>query len=183
MCNVSRIALNTINLSLETRYGRGTIPGECSYSIIQYLNYEGRGNSISWFKQLDLMQQKAAVLERVQTLLGIWQQSFVCFNEHFGKGQAFSDRLYRHRYALQGMLVKAPKLIETALCDVAVLLQPIQQGISRNAEKELGQYAVLPYQLKKMVSNPDYLPNPTATDIECAFEKYVSFPDIPTIGV
>jgi len=172
MSNVSRIALSTIDLPFELKLGVGKSCQAYGADIIHYLNYEGQGNSIAWFKQLDLTQQQPELLERVQTVLDVWQQSFACFSAHLPKGSAFADCLTRQKYGLQTMMKKAPQMIAPALRDVAALLKPLQQIIPANAEKEFGERAKIPYHLKKMILTPHYAASATPADIESVVAKY-----------
>ncbi|MET3115816.1 hypothetical protein AAKU64_000019 [Undibacterium sp. GrIS 1.8] len=170
--NVSRIALSTIDLPFEFKLGVGKSCQEYGADIIHYLNYEGQGNSIAWFLQLNLNQHKATVLERVQAVLTVWQQSFACFSEQIHKPSAFADCLTRQKYALQAMINQAPKMIAPALQNIAGLLKPLQQMIPPRAEKELGARAAIPYQLKQMIPNSHYVASATRAEIDAVFANY-----------
>lgn len=182
MCNAARIALNTIDLSFDDKLRDNPRSENYDADIVHYLNYQGNGNSIAWFRALDVTQQHAALLERIPAALRMWQQSLDCFISTLSKTSVLASRMTREKYGLQTLIDAAPKMIPLALKDIAGLLKPLQAGIPANADKQLGASAAIPYHLKNMIPNPYHSKKIGSAEIASVFATYASAGTSQKIG-
>lgn len=162
MCNAARIALNTINSSSLTKAELARRASCFGADIVHYLNAQGHGNSIAWFRHLDVSKCHVDLTERVQWALRAWVESFDYFATQFPPAGPQASRLDGQARQLESWIADAPRTIPLALHEIASILAPLQASIPADADEELETLAAIPFGLKKLNRNPFYV-----AEIDC----------------
>lgn len=157
MCNAARIALNMAGLTGAPKARQLAKAADYGADVVHYLNAQGHGNSIAWFRALDVARQNKALLEVIPLKLRVWKQSFDYFAAQFPKNSVMASRLTRQKYALQILMSAAPKMVPRAAADIAGLLAPLQASIPADADRQLRERAAITYHLRKMTPNRFYI--------------------------
>lgn len=157
---LGRIALNALNIGAtahsefhRTHLGLGA-------DSVHYLNYEGQGNSIVWYKSLDVKNHQSNISACLSNLLKAWQECIALVAEKLPITSLFSSHLTRHRLALVTIENSIPKMVPSALANIADMMAPLQDSIPLEAQKQLGEKAKQSYQLKppaEPFSKPQHL--------------------------
>jgi hypothetical protein len=180
MCDTARIALNTINLSFDADLRQDQSRRDYAASIVNYLNYQGQGDSISWFGALDVTSQRVALLERIPATLRVLQQSFDYFATRLPQTSVLASRMTRQKLHLQMLISSAPKMIPLALKDIAELLKPLQTNILSAAVPRIEKKTDTPYHLRNMNPNPFYGSRINAASIT---ERYFHYANSASLAV
>jgi hypothetical protein len=146
--NLGRITLNKLDIRVANRSDFHQTNQGLGADAIHYLNHEGLGNSIVWFKSLDLKNYQTALSDRLIELLKIWQECIALFGQVLPITSLFSSHLTRHKLALITLENAVPKMIPKALSNLAQMMEPLQDSIPLAAQKQLGEKAKLNYRLK-----------------------------------
>jgi hypothetical protein len=146
--NLGRITLNTLDIQETGRSNFHKTHSELGADCVHYLNYEGLGNSIVWFKSLDLKNYQIALSDRLIELLKTWQECIALIAQELPITSLFSSHLTRHKLALVTLENAIPKMIPKALSNLAQMMEPLQDSIPLTAQKQLGEKAKLNYRLR-----------------------------------
>lgn len=173
MCNTARIALNTIDAKSLTKAELARRAKSFGADVVHYLNAQGHGNSIAWFRHLDVTKHQAALTERVHSTLHAWVQSFDYFATQFPQAHPQVRRLDGQARQMESWIADATRMIPLALQDIASFIAPLQESIPANADEELEALASIPFRLRNMNPNPYHIARIDLDVIEPLFAYYV----------
>lgn len=154
---VARLALNTVETSRLSKAERDERIGSIGADIVHYLNGQGRGNSIAWLRSLDLTRHEKALLACIRSALQAWRQALDYFAAQLPETSVLAACMTRQKYGVHNLNDAAASMVPLALKDLARLLGPLQTSIPKEADRQLGGQASLPYQFKTMIPNQFYI--------------------------
>ncbi len=146
--NLGRITLNSLDIRVGNRSEFHKTHSGLGADCVHYLNYEGQGNSVVWFKSLDVKNYQNAICERLVELLKTWQDAIALAMGDLPITSLFSSHLMRHKLALVTLENTIVKMVPKALSNIAEMMQPLQDNVPLTAQKQLGESAKKAYQLK-----------------------------------